>query len=395
MKPGCGRPSFLAIALALLMAFAGSVVSAQSALPAELQPLVQELDAAAAKAAAGPSSASLTLGIVTKQGLVWSKSYGFADIEKKAPATADSVYRIGSITKQFTALMLLQLVRDGKVHLTDPVEKYFPEVNLVQGRYSGSPPITLVQLATHTAGLDVEPGDLETYLKGPVSQWEKTLIAALPHTKYLYEPGTKFSYSNIGYAILGATLSRAAHQPFTEYVKQHILLPLGMTHSDFEPTAEIWKNLATGYSREDDGTLNPTVPAREHAGRGYKVPNGAIYSTVGDLARFEVFEMLNGPESVLSRKSLEENYHRIMFTNPDMTDGYGLGFMVLPAERPNMAAAFVGHQGGVEGYVAWAFFERHANVGIVILDNANDGKAGPLFQLFMQKLPVPPPKQQD
>jgi len=89
-------------------------------------------------------------------------------MERKIPASADTIYRIGSITKQFTALMLLQLVQAGKVQLSDPVAKYFPEVNQIPRRFPDAPPITLVQLATHTAGLAREPGDLATYLKGPL-----------------------------------------------------------------------------------------------------------------------------------------------------------------------------------------------------------------------------------
>jgi CubicO group peptidase (beta-lactamase class C family) len=379
-------------ALLLFVMNTGGAVAAQQSVPSSLQPLVQELDGAATNAMKDPKSASLTLGIVTKDGLVWSKSYGFADIEKKTLATPDSVYRLGSITKQFTALMLLQLVHDGKVHLTDPVEKYFPEINLVQGRYSNAPPITLLQLATHTAGLDREPDDLDTYLKGSLSDWEKVLIAALPHTKYISEPGTEFSYSNIGYAILGAALGRAAHQPFTEYVKQHILLPLGMTHSDFEATPSIRKTLTTGYTPDDKGKLDSAQPTLEHAGRGYKVPNGALYSTVGDLARFEVFEMMNGPETVLPRKELEKNYNRIIFTNTDLDNGYGIGFLIQQSvQRADVTATFIGHSGAVAGYAAWALFEPHANVGIVILDNANDGKGFKLMDIFVHKLEVKPP----
>jgi CubicO group peptidase (beta-lactamase class C family) len=379
------------VILALLLIVSGGL-AAQPSLPASLQPLVQELDNAATNAMKDPKSASLTLGLVTKDGLVWSKSYGFADIEKKTPATPDSVYRIGSITKQFTALMLLQLVHDGKVHLTDPVEKYFPEINLVQGRHATAPPITLLQLATHTAGLDREPDDLDTYLKGPVSEWEKVLMAALPHVKYISEPGTEFSYSNIGYAALGAALARAAHQPYTEYVKQHILLPLGMTHSDFDATPSIRKALATGYTPDDKGKLDPSEPTREHAGRGYKVPNGALYSTVGDLARFEAFEMLNGPEAVLPKKELEKNYSRIIFTNTELNFSYGIGFMIqAPVQHGDVMATFMGHSGAVSGYPAWAFFEPHANVGIIILDNANDGKGFKLMDIFMHKLEVKRP----
>src|SRR5216684_4947576 len=225
---------------------------AQQTLPPALQPLVQELDKTATEMVKDPNAASFSIGITTKDGLVWSRAYGFANIENKVPATPDSIYRIGSITKQFTAVMLLQLVHDGKVHLSDPVEKYVPDINRVTGRFPGAPPITLMQLATHTAGLSREPENTETYVTGPVSEWEKTLIAALPHVKYAFEPGTHFSYSNIGYAILGATLSRAAKQPFTDYVREKILLPLGMTHSDFEATPAVRKSLATGYVYNDD-----------------------------------------------------------------------------------------------------------------------------------------------
>src|SRR5215467_9690518 len=94
--------------------------------PEELKAIIDQLDKLATDLVKDPTEASFTIGLVQKSGLVWSKSYGYADIESKRPANADSVYRIGSITKQFTALMLLQLVHDGKVHLSDPVEKYLP-----------------------------------------------------------------------------------------------------------------------------------------------------------------------------------------------------------------------------------------------------------------------------
>lgn len=381
--------------LPALLGVCAVACSGQPSLPANLQPLVQQLDSAANTATQGPESASLTLGLVTREGLVWAKSYGYADIAKKTPATVDSVYRIGSITKQFTALMLLQLVHDGKVHLTDPVEKYFPEVNLVQGRHPTAPPITLIQLATHTAGLGREPDDTEKYTTGPVAEWDKTLIEALPHTKYISEPGTQWSYSNIGYAILGAALSRAAHRPYPDYVRERILKPLGMTHSDFEATPAIRETLATGYT-SDKGKLDATIPTKEHeTGRGYKVPNGALYSTVGDLARFEVFEMMNGPESVLPKKELKENRKRVVFSNPDFEGGYGLGFAMLsPVDGHDITATFLGHQGGVAGYVAWAVFEPHANVGVVILDNANDGKTFKLIDLFVHKLEVQRPPEE-
>jgi CubicO group peptidase (beta-lactamase class C family) len=100
---------------------------------------------------------SLTIGVVTDGRLAWTRSYGFADMEQRVPATRHTVYRIGSVTKEFTGLMLLQLAEAGKVRLADPVEKYFPEVNLVRGRFPNAPPITLIQLATMRAGLSASP----------------------------------------------------------------------------------------------------------------------------------------------------------------------------------------------------------------------------------------------
>jgi CubicO group peptidase (beta-lactamase class C family) len=154
---------------------------AQQKPPAALQPLIENVDKAVMEIIKDPKAGSFTIGVVDKTGLVWSKSYGFANIEKHVAATPDSVYRVGSITKQFTALMLLQLAHEGKIRLSDPVEKYLPEIHLIPNPYKGAPPVTLVQLATHSSGLAPEPDDTATYVKGPVAEWEKTLIAALAY----------------------------------------------------------------------------------------------------------------------------------------------------------------------------------------------------------------------
>ncbi len=264
--------------------------------------------------------------------------------------------------------MLLQLVQEGKVHFSDPVEKYFPEINKVQGRLPSAPPVTLIQLATHTSGLDREPEDTETYLKGPVAEWEKVLIAALPHTRYAYEPGLRFSYSNIGYAILGAALSRAAGQPYVDYVDQRIFKPLGMTSSFFEPNDRIRSRIARGYISED-GKIDTETAEREHQGRGYKVPNGAVYTTVEDLARFVSFEMGEEAPSVLKKESLEESFKHIVTAKEGFRGGYGTGFEALRIGE----VVLYGHSGGVAGYQAQAFFDRGSRTGVIILRNALGG----------------------
>jgi CubicO group peptidase (beta-lactamase class C family) len=342
---------------------ADTVIAAES-----LRPRLSQIDSQIAAGFARRPVGSVTAGVVTGKELIWSKSYGQADMEQKVAANVDTVYRIGSITKMFTALMLEQLVEAGKVHLSDPVEKYFPEIKTVQGPFPDAAPITLVELATHTSGLGREPDNTATYVTGPVADWEKTLVAALPHTHYVFEPGTRFSYSNIGYAILGAALSRAAGESYLEYVPKHIFQPLGMSHSALERNPQMLPHLSKGYQvMGPNDEVDSQTPQREHeTGRGYKVPNGAIYTTVGDLARFASFLMGQGPESVLKAASLERfQTQSAVPADLGLTHGYGIGFEV---NRRESYTAF-GHDGAVAGYVADLLINRKIGVGVVVLSN--------------------------
>jgi CubicO group peptidase (beta-lactamase class C family) len=361
--------SLVLITAATLIAFALQD-GARAQAPAHLQAAIQRIDALAAAELAKDNVASATVGVVSGSALAWTKSYGLADMEKKIPAARDTVYRIGSITKQFTALMLLQLVQEEKLRLSDPVEKYFPEINKVQGRFAQAPPITLVQLATMTSGLGREPANLPNYLVGPVAQWEQVLMAAVPQTKYDHEPDTQYLYSNIGYAILGATLGRAAATPYTTWVQQRILTPLGMGNTAFEPNPAIQSKIAKGYEVDRTGSISFDDPQREHAGRGYKVPNGAIYTTVDDLARFVALELGEGPDTVLDKKALEANFARVNSSNGNLTSGYGIGFQ---ATRRG-AHVFIGHGGSVAGYTAQAWVHRPSKTGVIVLRNAGGGR---------------------
>ena len=337
---------------------------------ADLRQAIKLVDDLTAAEFAKNNFGSITVGVVHGRKLIWTKSYGYADIEKKELATKDTVYRIGGMTIKFTALMLLQLVQSGKIAISDPVEKYFPEINTIQGRNPSAPPVTFLQLAMHTSGIANEPGDMATYTRGPVSGWEQTLIAALPHTKFVATPGARFIYSNIGYAILGAALGRVAGESYINYVEKKIFAPLGMKHTSFEPNAATRPWLAKGYVVTGE-QVDGSVPEREHLGRGYKVPNGAIYSTVGDQARFISFELGEGPDTVLKRQTLGENYERMVKLNlRDDMAGYGVGFQVMDCGDSTV----LGYGGFVPGYHARGDFNRSAGVGFIVLRNVEGGK---------------------
>jgi CubicO group peptidase (beta-lactamase class C family) len=333
---------------------------------------INRVDAIAAAEWGQDRIGSLTVGVIQGGKLVWTKSYGDADMERHVAANRDTVYRIGSITKQFTAVMLSQLIEQGKVHLSDPAQKYVPELRRVRSAYPDAAPVTLFQLATHTSGLAREPDDTGGFLRGPVSDWQKTLLAALAHTEYTVEPGVRYLYSNVGYAVLGLALERAAGRPYVDYVTERIFRPLGMNQTVFEWNAAMRGSLAKGYDVET-GQISTKNAEREHRGRGYKVPNGGAYSTVGDLARFATLWFGDAPETVLKKKTLGDMLVQVVAADVDLKRGYGRGFMV---SRRGEIVSF-GHGGSVAGYLAALYVDRSTRTGVVVLANENGGKARP------------------
>jgi CubicO group peptidase (beta-lactamase class C family) len=336
------------------------------------------VDSLVAAEFAKDSIGSITVGVIAGSQLAWTRSVGFADMKARRLANRNTVYRIGSITKPFTAVMLMQLVAAGRVQLSDPIERYLPEVRQITSKPQGASPFTFLQLATMTAGLAREPDDAGPFWTGPVSAWEKTLLAALPHTRYTSVPGTEYSYSNIGYAILGAALARVAGQPYIEWERLHVFRPLGMERTRFEidPSIDpsIESDLAVGYQVRDDGTLDDQTAAEEaREGRGYKVPNGAIFTTVDDLARFVAFELGHGPDSVLARPILDEAFGGLVATDAFLQTGYGLGFMAMRRDD----YSFLGHSGSVAGYRAAMYYDRHYHLGVVVFRNVVGGKQDP------------------
>lgn len=367
----------LACALALAAAPpAGLAAQAEGGDPASATalapPVETRLDAVADAAFEREPIGSLTVGVVREGRLAWTASYGDADIATGTKANEDTVYRVASVTKQFTALMLLQLINRGVVRLSDAVSRYVPEIRAIKSDWPHAAPITLEQLATHTSGLAVEAEDVAAYTKGPVKGWEKTLLAALPHTRYTAPPGEQYAYSNIDYAILALALSRAARTPYVTYVRQKIFLPLGMTHTRFTPPQDR-ASLALGYVMRD-GEPDGTGPYLELRGRGYKVASGGAYSTVADLARFVAFQMGYGPEAVLPRQALLASRALLVSVGHPPGDPHGVGFQIFQDKDFTL----LGHVGGISGYRSLTAYDPRDDVGVIVLRNVSEGALDPV-----------------
>ncbi|MEO7988535.1 MAG: serine hydrolase domain-containing protein [Chryseolinea sp.] len=304
---------------------------------------------------------SISVAIIKEDKIVWSKALGWSDQENKILADTSTIYRTGSISKSFTAFLMMQLVEEGLIKVNDPIELYLPEIRELKG-YSDSTKITFLQLSTHMSGLIREP-ELEGAASGPIENWESKIIQSIPKTSFENRPGEQFNYSNIGYGILGLSLSRAAKRPFVELVKDKIFIPLKMNNSYFQIPNDKTARFAKGMDGGPFGEIDVETPRIEHAGRGYKVPNGGIYSTPNDLAKFMISNM--GYRALLKPETLN-----LMQTGKSSAgDSYGLGFFISGGN----GITIIEHSGSVSGYTAQLAFDRDSKYGVVIMRNYNWG----------------------
>ena len=305
--------------------------------------------------------------IIENDKVIWAGAFGYATRNRDIAAYSNTIYRIGSITKTFTAVILMQLVEERKVKLDDPVEKYLPEIKSLKG-YSDKTIITLRQLASHTSGLERGP-DMPGASLGPVDQWETKLLSCIPYTSFNSNPGTSFQYSNIGYALLGLTLERASGVPYIQLVQQRIFIPLHMDNTFFSVPENKMADLAEGFLSSKENIIenineSPTSQERiDSTLGGYTVPCGGIYSTSLDLAKFVI--ALMGKTPLLEPESLRE-----MQVTPPGSRYYGLGLMLGRYNKLD----FIGHGGYVQGYLAQFSIEKNNVYAAILLRNYNRGK---------------------
>ena len=310
---------------------------------------------------------SFSAAVFIKGEIVWSKAFGKADNEKGINADTSTIYRIGSISKTITAYLLLLMVQKGVIHLDDPVANYLPEIrSLKQKGTDVAGEITFRQLADHTSGLVREP-ELPYAASGPIETWEDKVLMSIPTTTLHPPVGKTYSYSNIGYAILGLAISRAAHKPFTDLVEELIFRPHGMKNSFYIIPRESENRVAMGYSWNSmSSAYESRVSKEEFAGRGYKVPNGGVFTTANDLARFAI--SLTADSDLLAR-----NYRDSMQTiqtSESSNNGYGFGLNIM--NNKTTGVKVVGHNGLVAGFGSSMLFNPASRIGVVVLRNCDD-----------------------
>ena len=336
-----------------------SIANAQS--KAEINSVIHEFrNQIAQEVTADKNNGSISITILKGDQTLWSGAYGFADFTNGTKADSSKIYRTGSISKTFTAFLMLQLVDEGTIQLSDPIERYLPEIAELEG-YADSTKITFHHLASHTSGLIREP-KLRNAAAGPIAQWEEKILASIPETSFKTGMDQAYSYSNIGFGILGLALSRAAEQPFMLLVEEKIFKPLNMNNSFWiVPEAKI-PDMAVGMQSNAKGQVH-VLADKEHKGRGYKVPNGGIYSTPNDLMKF--MNAIMGYGGVLKPESLSA-----MQASQTPEDNYGYGLSLFADGEVSTA----GHGGSVAGYNCYMAFDKESQYGVILMRNYNRGK---------------------
>lgn len=302
---------------------------------------------------------ALSIALVDDQRIVWSQGFGYADPADSVPATAETVYRVGSISKLFTDIAIMQLVERGALDLDVPVREYLPEFRPTSS-FAGE--ITLRQLMSHRSGLVREP---------PVGNYfdpsEPTLaatVASLNQTALVYAPERRIKYSNAGIGVVGYVLERTQGEPFAAYVKRAVLEPAGLRRSAFEPSPDVTAGLATAYMWTVDGRTfeAPTFQLG-------MAPAGSMYSTVTDLGRFLSVLFAGGRTAdgrVLRAETLEEMW-KPQFAEPSQRTGFGLGFALseLDGERR------IGHGGAIYGFASELAALPDRKLGAVVVTNVD------------------------
>jgi CubicO group peptidase (beta-lactamase class C family) len=298
--------------------------------------------------------------LIAKQGkILFSKGYGLSNAEHQIPNTSKTVFRLGSITKQFTAVAILQLQEQGKLNVKNPISTYLPD-------YPQGDKITIHQLLTHTSGIlsiTKFPNLSEIERQPSTPDLVMTYFKDLPLE---FAPGTECKYSDSGYIVLGAILEAVTATPYEKYVQEHFFSPLGMKTTYFDHNQSIIPNRASGYGLDTKGMA---VNA-EFIEMSFPHAAGSLASTVEDLYIWD--RALKG-DKLLSKESKKQLF-RVQAFSENNQISYGYGLFIDDKNH------IVGHMGSIEGFRAALYRHLNDDVTLIILSNRENTQVVALEQ---------------
>ncbi|MBP2161319.1 MULTISPECIES: serine hydrolase [Asticcacaulis] len=281
--------------------------------------------------------------------IVLDKGYGYANLEWMIPGTPDTRYRLGSVTKQFTAAAILLLQENGKLKLSDPVKAWYPDA---PATWDG---ITLRHLLTHTSGIPNFTGFPDYPTQNTLPTTPERTIARFRDRPLDFRPGEKMSYSNSGYVLLGHVIEKASGVPYARFVQDNIFTPLGMKDSGYDTFTSVIPKRASGYRMSPEGPVNAP-----YADMTIPFAAGGLYSTTHDLLKWE--------NALFGGKLLKPESLQAMLT-PSATSNYALGVEVDQSKGQRR----ITHSGSIEGFNTVLTHFPDEKLTIVVLGNVNGG----------------------
>jgi CubicO group peptidase (beta-lactamase class C family) len=295
--------------------------------------------------------------LVSKNGeIIYEKGFGYADIGNKVPVTPDTKFRIGSITKQFTASAILKLQEEGKLSVTDKLSKFIPD-------FPRGDEVTIHHLLTHTSGIHSFTNRPSFLKYVTLSITPKSLVDSIKTWPYDFNPGDRYLYNNSGFFILGYIVENISGKSFAEYLNDTFFKPLGMNSTGIYSTTLLLNNEAYGYSIENGNIIKALNWDMSWAGGA-----GAIYSTVRDLYTWNE-AIFNG--KVLKDESLKAAFTPVILNNKEKSDyGYGWAFQDVRGYK------FISHGGGLHGFQSFLERQPENKITVVVLCNSTPPPAG-------------------
>ena len=301
------------------------------------------------------------ISVAVQQGgeLILARGYGLADVENRVPATEHTVYRIGSVTKQFTAAAVMKLVEAGKVSLDDPITKHFPDYPV------GEFHITVGQLLDHTTGIKGYTEMAAFWEKSRLDLSHEQMIELFSAEPYEFEPGDRYQYSNSGYYMAGLLIEKASGRTYAEYLRETFFGPLGMRESHYLYNDPIVPDRAEGYRVEDGVPLND-----EPLSMLLPFSAGSLGSSVLDLVRWTT---ALGAGDVVAPDSLGAMTTRRRLPSGEEI-GYGLGLQIgeMAGRRK------ISHGGGINGFLSQLSWYPDDELVVAVLSNSTSGEPAAL-----------------
>ena len=335
-----------------------AVSSLANAAPPSDAEVLSKVDAIAADYLTRPSAVGLSIGVARKGQVIVAKGYGLADAEFGVPADKDTMFRIGSVTKQYTAAAIMRLVEQGKISLTDDLAKYIPEFP-TQGNT-----VTIYNLLNHSSGIPSYTDIGEEWVKvQPLELTHEQMLALVKDKPFDFKPGEKWAYNNTAYYMLGMIIEKVSGKTYAEYLQEEFFTPLKLERTRYDSNSELMKNRAQGYSMRQGKLVND-----KPLGMSQPYAAGSLISTGEDLVKWSM--------ALTSGKVVKPESYKMMTTPFITLDGenthYGFGLGIDDWEGRRC----IRHGGGIMGFNSMLMWLPEEDVHIAVISNGEPLPSG-------------------